>query len=165
MIAIKNVLVATDFSRPSAVALTYGRELARTSNARLHILHVVDDVRWRYSFDMTPALMVGVQESLEEAARESMKALVTDNDREQLNVQTTVLTAAGAAETIVDHATRHDIDLVVIGTHGRSGVKRLVMGSVAERVVRLARCPVLTVRDNEHEFVVGEPAVGETAGA
>jgi nucleotide-binding universal stress UspA family protein len=64
-----------------------------------------------------------------------------------------VITASSPAPVIIDYAKRHDIDVVVIGTHGRGGFERFLMGSVAERVVRTAPCPVLTVRDREREFV------------
>jgi nucleotide-binding universal stress UspA family protein len=64
-----------------------------------------------------------------------------------------VITATSPALTIVEYAQNHEIDLIVMGTHGRGALAHLFMGSVAERVVRLARCPVLTVRHPEHEFI------------
>jgi nucleotide-binding universal stress UspA family protein len=84
MIRIKNVLVATDFSEPSAVALEYGRELARTYSAKLHVLHVAEDLRWRYATDMTPPVLVDVQDDLEASLRSRLEALMTDEDRSQL---------------------------------------------------------------------------------
>ncbi len=159
MIAIKNVLVATDFSDASAVALNYARELARSYQATLHVVHIVDDLRWRYSLDMTPALMVGVQESLEEAANEQMKSLVTDEDVSQLHARQYVATAVSAPEAIVHYAEREHIDILVIGTHGRSGLSRVLMGSVAERVLRIAPCPVLTVRSHERDFLAPDSLV------
>jgi nucleotide-binding universal stress UspA family protein len=165
VIAIKNVLVATDFSDAAAAALNYGRELARSYQATLHVLHVVDDMRWRYSLDMTPSLMVGVQESLEEAARTQMNALVTDEDRRQLRAQASVQTALSTADAIVDYARTAGIDILVVGTHGRGGVQRLLLGSVAERLVRLAPCPVLTVRTKEREFIAPDALAGTKAAA
>lgn len=153
MIAIKNVLAATDFSDASAVALNYARELSRSYQATLHVVHIVDDLRWRYSLDMTPALMVGVQESLEDAANEQMTSLVTAEDLTQLHARRHVATAMSAADAIVHYAEREHIDIVVIGTHGRSGLSRVLMGSVAERVVRMAPCPMLTVRSHERSFL------------
>src|SRR5215467_1349055 len=78
MIRIKNVLVATDFSEPSAVALDYGREVARTYGAQLHVLHIVEDLRWRYATDMAPTALVGIQEDVESSARSRLNTLVTD---------------------------------------------------------------------------------------
>jgi nucleotide-binding universal stress UspA family protein len=76
-------------------------------------------------------------------------------DSDQSGPQTipVVITATSPALSIVEYAQNHEIDLIVMGTHGRGALAHLVMGSVAERVVRLARCPVLTVRHPEHEFI------------
>ena len=158
MIVIKNVLVATDYSETAATALAYGRELARSYQATLHVLHVVDDIRWRYALDMTPALMAGVQESLEDAARTQMHDLVTADDRRRLHAHAVVRTALSAADAVADYARTAGIDLVVVGTHGRGGLSRLLLGSVAERVVRVAPCPVLTVRATERDFISTDTA-------
>lgn len=160
MIAIKNVLVATDFSEASVAAVDYAREIVRRYQAVLHVVHVVDDIRWRYALDGTAVDMGAVQESLDENAAQQMAALVTDTDRSELKAKTALMTSTSVADAIVDYADRQHIDLIVIGTHGRSGLRRFVMGSVAERVVRLAPCPVLTVRGQEH---AATPAAAEGA--
>jgi nucleotide-binding universal stress UspA family protein len=159
MIRINNVLVATDFSEPSSVALDYGRELARTYGAKLHVLHVVEDLRWRYATDMAPTALVGVQEDLEASAASRLDALVTDEDRRQLRAHAVALTAVAPAEAIVQYARTEGVDVIVMGTHGRNGLAHLFMGSVAERVVRLAPCPVLTVRHPQHEFIAPDALV------
>jgi nucleotide-binding universal stress UspA family protein len=159
MIRIKNVLVATDFSEPSTVALEYGRELARTYEATLHVLHITEDLRWRFSADATPAFPAGAQEDFEAAARARLDALLTDEDRAQLYARALVQTAVNTPEAIVAYAKAETIDVVVMGTHGRSGFSHVLMGSVAERVVRLAPCPVLTVRHPEHEFIAPDALV------
>ena len=153
MIVIKNVLVATDFSEPSAVALSYGRELARSYQASLHLFHVVDDMRWRYSLDMTPELLMGVQDDLEIASRAKVNDLLSSEDRDQLHARGVVQTSPSPADAIVNHAREAGIDIIVIGTHGRGALAHMLMGSVAERVVRTAPCPVLTVRSAEREFI------------
>ena len=152
MVTLKNILVATDFSEPSGVALNYGRDLARSYNARLHVLHVVEDVMMRYSPEVGYALPQ-MQKDFEDAARRDLDKLVTDDDRSTLSIQPLVLTGANLAETIVRYARENDIDLIITGTHGRGLVKHLLMGSVAERVVRIAPCPVLTVRSHERDFI------------
>lgn len=159
MIAIKNVLVATDFSDSAQVAMNYGRELARTFQATLHVIHVVDDVRWRYSLDMTPVLMDGVQESLQEAARTQMTQLISDEDRRQLHATPVIEMAVGPAAAIVDYAKRASIDIIIAGTKGRGGMPRLLLGSVAERLVRSAPCPVLTVHAHERDFIAPDALV------
>ena len=154
MITLKNVLVATDFGEASETALQYGRDLARTFGASLHVLHVADDVRARaagvegYAVDFSE-----IQSEVEASARKQLDAVVTDEDRRQLGAKAIVQTSTTPALAIVLYAKEANVDLLVIGTHGRGGMARLFMGSVAERVVRTAPCPVLTVRHPEHEFV------------
>jgi nucleotide-binding universal stress UspA family protein len=160
MITLKNILVATDFSEPSDAALTYGRALARNFGATLHVVHVVGNV---------PTLVCGaeayavsmpeLQQELEDSARQQLAAILVDNDLPPMLVRQLVITSNAPAAAIVDYATRERIDLIVTGTQGRGGVAHLLMGSVAERVVRTAPCPVLTVRHPEHEFVVPDTLV------
>jgi len=159
MIRIKNVLVATDFSEPSTVALEYGREIARTYDATLHVIHVTEDLRWRFAADATPAFPAGAQEDLEAAARTRLDAILNDEDRTQLRARAVVNTAVNTPEAIVAYSTAEAIDVIVMGTHGRSGFAHVLLGSVAERVVRLAPCPVLTVRHPEHEFIAPDALV------
>jgi nucleotide-binding universal stress UspA family protein len=153
MVAIKNILVATDFSEPSGVALAYGRDLARTYNARLHVLHVVEDVMLRY----TPEVgFIGkdLQKDLEDSARRDLDALIRDDDRNELGAVGVMTRGINPAKTIVEYAKSNPIDLIVTGTHGRGAVEHLLLGSVAERVVRTAPCPVLTVHAHERDFIV-----------
>ena len=153
MVAIKNILVATDFSEPSGVALAYGRDLARNYNARLHVVHVVEDVLLRYAAE---AGMIGadLQTDLETRARRDLDALVRDDDRKELGAVAVVIRSMNVAGAIVEHAKSNSIDLIVTGTRGRGAIQHLLMGSVAERVVRTAPCPVLTVHAHERDFIV-----------
>ena len=160
MITLKNILVATDFSEPSDAALTYGRALARNFGATLHVVHVVGYVdALVYGADAYAVSIPELQEDLEQAARTQLANLLVDNDRPALPIQQVVLTSNMPAAAIVDYASRQLIDLIVSGTHGRGAVAHLFMGSVAERLVRTAPCPVLTVRHPEHEFVVPDALV------
>ena len=159
MIRIKNVLVATDFSEPSTVALEYGREIARTYDATLHVIHVTEDLRWRFAADATLAFPAGAQEDLEAAARTRLDAILHDEDRTQRRARAVVNTAVNTPEAIVAYSKAAAIDVIVMGTHGRSGFAHVLLGSVAERVVRLAPCPVLTVRHPEHEFIAPDALV------
>jgi nucleotide-binding universal stress UspA family protein len=158
MVTLKNILVATDFSEPSAVALNYGRDLARSYNARLHVLNVVEDVMMRYSPEVGFAVPQ-MQKDFEDAAQRELAKLVTDDDRRTLAVQPLVMTGVNVAETIISYAKDKAIDLIITGTHGRGAVKHFLMGSVAERVVRSAPCPVLTVRTNERDFIAPDAMV------
>lgn len=156
MIALKNILVATDFSESAAVALAYGRDLARTFDARLHVVHVVEDVLMRYSPEVSFSVPE-LQRDLEKASVRDLASLITEDDRRTLQVVTAVETATNIPFALIDYARNHRIDLIVTGTHGRGGVKHLLMGSVAERVVRTAPCPVLTVKERERDFIVPDP--------
>jgi universal stress protein A len=152
MIVLKNILVASDFSEPSANALAYGRDLARSYNATLHVLHVTENILSRYAPEVAFSVPE-MQRDLDRAARRELDALITADDLRTLRVVPALESATNAATAIVDYANTHEIDLIVTGTHGRSVVQHLIMGSVAERVVRTAPCPVLTVRTHEREFI------------
>lgn len=162
MIALKNVLVATDFSEPSDVALGYGRHFARTFGARLHVLHVVENVMARFAADAYPVLLPDLQREVEEAGEKQLIAALENEDFQQLEAVPAVVTSTAPAAAIVEYAKEHDVDLIILGTHGRGAVAKLLMGSVAERVVRTAGCPVLTVRHPEHEFIVPDALVAVT---
>ena len=148
MIALRNVLVAVDFGEASEAALTYGRNFARRFDARLHAIHVLEN---RF---LRP--MLNDPQAVENATWRQLLDRLTILDREDLNAVAVVRTSDDPAMEIVRYAREQNIDLIVVGTHGRRGVAHLLAGSVAEHVVRAARCPVLTVRHPEHEFVVSD---------
>ena len=153
MIALKNVLVATDFGEAADAALTYGRALAGRFGATLHVLHVADNIYLRAYGPEPPVVLPTLQTDIEEAARKRLADLLVDSDASGPPTTPTVLTSSAPAFAIVDYARDNNIDLIVMGTHGRQALAHIMMGSVAERVVRMAPCPVLTVRHPEHEFV------------
>jgi nucleotide-binding universal stress UspA family protein len=154
MIVLKRVLVATDFSAPSDAALTYGRALAQTFGASLHLLHVSENQFLR-PVAADPA-------TLTSAHLRWLDDRLTATDRDRLRARAVVQISDSPAKAIVDYARTEAIDLIVLGTHGRSAMSQILVGSVAERVVRTAPCPVLTVRHPEHEFVI--PDVSAPAG-
>jgi nucleotide-binding universal stress UspA family protein len=162
MIALKRVLVATDFGGPSDAALIYGRELARSFGAQLVVLHVVDNT-------LTGSVAANgyvftdpeLQRSVEAAGLRGVENLLGPEDRAGLRAQAVIVISNAPADAIVGYARDAGIGLIVLGTHGRGLVAHLLLGSVAERVVRIAPCPVLTVRHPEREFVLPDalPAV------
>jgi nucleotide-binding universal stress UspA family protein len=163
MIRLKNILVATDFSEPSDAALAYGRQLARSFGARLIVFHAAENIAARgYGADGFVFLEPDLQSQVEAAARTHARSLISDEDCQELGAEAVVVTAISPAAAITEYARREQIDLIIVGTHGRSGVAHLMMGSVAERVVRTAPCPVLTVRHPEHEFVLPDALVALT---
>jgi nucleotide-binding universal stress UspA family protein len=153
MIILKRVLVATDFGAPSDAALTYGRELARTFGASLHLLHVAEN-----QFLRPLATDPG---TLAAAHLRWLDDRLTAADRNELGGRAVVEVSDSPAQAIVDYARAGAIDLIVMGTAGRSAVSQILVGSVAERVVRTAPCPVLTVRQPEHEFVIPDASQKE----
>jgi nucleotide-binding universal stress UspA family protein len=152
MIALKRILVATDFSEPANVAVAYGRDLARQYDATLHVIHVIENATAYYGSEGGFAL-ADVERHIERSAREELDALIASNGDGRLDVVAVVTRASNIAHAITEYARDHGIDLVIVGTHGRGAVSRFLMGSVAERVVRSAPCPVLTVRAHARNFV------------
>lgn len=150
MIRLTQILVATDFGEASEVAMDYGRALARTFGSSLHLLHVMQNPFLRP--------MPADPHELKTATAMRLAQQVTEDDRRALHANAVLETSDNPAEEIVKYAGAHDIDLIVMGTHGRGGMAQVLMGSVAEKVVRTAPCPVLTVRHPEHEFVVPDAA-------
>jgi nucleotide-binding universal stress UspA family protein len=138
MTAIQNVLIPTDFSTTSDAALRHAVTMARTFGARLYVLHVPG----RTGENFEANFPIGQFERL---APEKLALLLSPEEIAQLKPEYALRIGAPADE-IVQYAKTRDVDLIVMGTHGRSGVAHLLLGSVAEHVVRMAPCPVLLVR-------------------
>ena len=140
------ILVPTDFSPSSDAALACARAVAKRFGASLHLLHVVNDpYRVLYSNDVYVAEVEGLRTDLvNEAIRALKERSAPSADEPPATVDAIIGTPAAS---IVEYAEGRDIDLIVMGTHGRDGMSHVLMGSVAERVVRMAPCPVLTVRE------------------
>jgi len=153
MIELHRILVPTDFSEHSRQALRYGIALAEKFGADLHLLHVLQDV----SVYQPDAVTVGPPvvppvAALTAAARQTLAKTIADHQLERLGARAEVREGP-PVEEIVDYAHEHAIDLIVIATHGRGWLAHLLLGSVAEKVVRKAPCPVMAVHLAEHEFV------------
>ena len=110
-----------------------------------------------YSADALGYLPLGIKESWQREADKHLNALLTPAERSAFRATTTVLFSGSAAREIVEQAQNNQIDLIVMGTHGRGGLAHLLLGSVAERVVRIAACPVLTVRGTATVRAVATP--------
>jgi nucleotide-binding universal stress UspA family protein len=147
MIRLKKILLATDFGDSSAFALEYARELATKFGAELHIIHVVADIGQAALGAPGLAMdMVELQRNLEREGAGRVEALLTTFDRDVLRAKTVCRTAGHPAEAIVDYAKEAGADVIVVGTHGRQGLSHMLVGSVAERVVRSAPCPVVVAK-------------------
>jgi nucleotide-binding universal stress UspA family protein len=166
MITLNNILVATDFGEASEAALRYGRELAKRFDATLHVLTVAENVAIAtLGAETFAAIAPELQHQIEATARQALDEAIIDSDHSGPVTRPIVVTSSSPATAIVDYARDHDINLIVMGTNGRGVVEHFLMGSVAERVVRLAPCPVLTVRARERDFVQADTLVRTRAAA
>jgi nucleotide-binding universal stress UspA family protein len=146
---VRKKLVPTDFEQTSGLALVYARDLARLFGATLQVVHVIqDEFALAGGTEGSVATLPRLRRELEECATARINELLTEQDR-AAGVTSAVLLSSLPADAIVEHARTSGADLIVMGTHGRGGVSPHVIGSVAERVVRVAPCPVLTVRPPE----------------
>jgi nucleotide-binding universal stress UspA family protein len=147
MIALRQILLPTDFSEPSVNALKYAKAFADNFKASLHLMHVLETVY--YGWEVPPL----IDEEIEEGAKKQLHSLLTEAECQQYQAQFHLRRGSPFLE-IVRHARDQNVDLIVMGTHGRGPIAHMLLGSVAEKVVRKAPCPVLTVRHPEHEFVM-----------
>jgi nucleotide-binding universal stress UspA family protein len=149
---ITRILVPVDFSAHSDRALRYATSLANRFNAAIEVLHVVEDpfIIGAWSPEVIAPSIPELRAELVAAARKKLDdiqvAAVDQSGGFKKTVSTTVSTGS-AADSIKDYAQTGGFDLIVMGTHGRSGLSHALLGSVAERVVRTAPCPVMTVRE------------------
>ncbi|MDB5339293.1 MAG: putative universal stress protein [Planctomycetaceae bacterium] len=152
MANFKRILLAADFSETSACAVEHAVLMAKTFDAALHVLHVVENE--------VPAMMDGLSylpanffEEIEKQAAEQLEQVISREDRDKLSV-TLVMRRGASFLEIIRYAREQKMDLIVLGTHGRGALAHVLLGSVAEKVVRKAPCAVLTVRHPKHEFVM-----------
>lgn len=146
MSRIRRILVPVDFSDTSDAALAYARTLADSLGASLHVVHVFNDMYGEaIAADMSGVVYESMRASAVRTARRDLLKRMPPADRKRFR-GTTTLVSGIPAEAIVECATSRAMDLIVMGTHGRRGFAHMLLGSVAEQVVRAAPCPVLTVR-------------------
>lgn len=146
------ILVPTDFGAASDAALECATELARRFGSDLYLLHVVEDPMaiGVWTPDVYVAASAELRDRLLRDAQQRLDSALSENERKQFNACLEVR-VGGAGETIGEFAREKTIELIVMGTHGRRGLSHMFLGSVAERMVRTAPCPVLTIRaDRRH---------------
>lgn len=153
MRAIQHLLVPIDFGKASDQALAIAMQLGKVLQARLTLLHVVQ----------TPLMTgletgIGIAQYLDDLQSQAQQSLARYAQRVKtsgLDCET-IIELALPYQHIVDYAARQHVDLIVMGTHGHTGLQHMLLGSVAERVVRLAPCPVLVTRGAEEEKASAE---------
>ena len=155
MIKLKKVLLPTDFSDSARHALTYGVSFAKEYGAELVLLHVVENLTVGYASDLFPVPMAEVFQEISGYAKTELAKLGEEARSRGLTVREEVVQGKPSAE-IIRFASENEIDMIVLGTHGKGMLDQALFGSTTERVVRRSPCPVLTVRPAGHEFVEGD---------
>jgi nucleotide-binding universal stress UspA family protein len=145
-LVFRKILVPTDFSETADTALYYAKELALQFGAELHLLHVCEDPMLLSGWPLSePGSAAEVGEEAA-ALREQLTNLIPPERRKQLKAEVHVILGDSTGASISRYAQDGEFELIVMGTHGRGAIGHTLMGSVAEKVVRSAPCPVLTIR-------------------
>ncbi|RMG59407.1 MAG: universal stress protein [Deltaproteobacteria bacterium] len=141
------ILLPVDLSEPSRLACEYAINLARVFDSRIIVLHVIDESVTE-AFSMSGLEFENFRETSVGRAREALDAFVEENFRGFENYDV-LLEMGNPPEVIIETAEKKRVSLIVMASHGRTGIERVLFGSVAEKVVRLAPCPVFTVRERK----------------
>jgi nucleotide-binding universal stress UspA family protein len=141
---IKNILCTVDFSEMSSKVADYAQHLAKSLQASVKVLYVAPSLSQYVGFHVPPASIENFVGEIVTGAEKSMETFIQENF-EDVPVEGDVVSGY-AAEEILDYAEKKDMDMIVMGTHGRKGIDRVLFGSVAEKVVKSAKMPVLTIR-------------------
>ncbi len=143
---IKKILVPIDFSDYSKSALKYAVNFCKNFNAEMILIYVVEPVIYPPDFSMGQIAIPSVNAEWDERARQELDKLAKEEIPDSVPVKTIIKTGKPFLE-IIENAGELDVDLIIIATHGRTGVEHILFGSTAEKVVRKAPCPVLTLRE------------------
>ena len=144
MIDIKKVLFPVDFTKGSKKVLPFVKFFVDKCGAELHLVHVVRGPEDFTGFDMGAAWFSSFEQELIKGAQKAMDRFVSEELGDDPNVRTRIL-MGDAVDEITNYAAENAIDIIVMGTHGRKGLEKIMFGSVAEGVVKAASCPVITV--------------------
>lgn len=143
---INKVLVPIDFSDYSKSALRYAVNFAKSFNAEIILIYVVEPVIYPPDFSMGQIAMPSINTEWDDRAKDELQKLAKSEIIGAVKVKTIIKTGKPFVE-IIETAKEENVDLIIIATHGRSGVEHILFGSTAEKVVRKAPCPVLTLRE------------------
>ena len=153
-IQMKRILLPTDFSEFSRYAMDYAVSFAAQYQARLYVLHVLVSPHALVGYEAAPFVSYErLFADMKRSADQAMSSFIPEDVKKDLQVETAIAQGTPFLE-ILKFAKEKDVDLIVIATHGRTGLKHVLFGSVAEKVVRKSPCPVLSIRHPEHEFVM-----------
>ena len=160
---IKNILVPTDFSAGSQEAVRYAYDLAVALDATLHVMHVLENPFAPGAFmEMYTPPSPEYFLDMERQAEAKLKAALSADQQARVKAVLTTRLGVPATEILDRLQAEPAIDLLVMATHGRGGVARFVMGSVTDKIIRSAPCPVVTMREHPHAQQPQERASAET---
>lgn len=142
----RHILIPLDGSKLAEAAVKEGAAIAAMSMAKITLLSVIRPIEDVITIDTHHSIFIDEQANIRQQQTYSYLHLIAEKIRDEKTAVHTVIETGNAGEVIIDYASNHDIDLIVMATHGRSGLKRWVYGSVAEKVLRAALQPVLLVR-------------------
>jgi universal stress protein A len=151
IVDLKKILVPIDFSDPSKKAFKYALRFAKEFGSEITLVHIIEPVMPLMFEGLTMPSPAAETESSD--AAKSLKALVASARKERIVAVRAMFRRGIASHEIVEVAKELDVDLIVMATHGYTGWKHFAIGSTAERVMRAAPCPVLVVREKEHDFL------------
>ncbi len=158
MLKIERILCPVDFSESSTKGFEYAVSFAARYKAKLYVQHVIEPATALFTYENLPEWRK-VYAKFRAGAKEALEKLIASGAAQQVQPET-VLQVGDPADLILKLGQKEAVDLIVMGTHGRRGLDRLVTGSVTERVLRKAHCPVLAVRKPVHDIVSQEPEHG-----
>lgn len=146
----RKILCPVDFSQFTQDVINYAVDLAKKYGAELHVMHVVPNMTYftPYESFLTPENLVVIEKNIQDEVEKKFTRLLKHDD---VPTKTAIRTGAPFVE-IIDYAKTESIDLIVMGTHGHSGLEHILIGNVAEKVVRKSPCPVMTIRPKGKEF-------------
>ncbi len=154
---MRQILAPTDFSQPAKQAVDYAFELAQAFGAKLILLHVIEVPLYPTGGFMPPGMAAVLLGEWERQARMDLAEVLSESRDAPVEIMRRVVIGS-ASRAIIEVAAAEQVDVIVMATHGRSGVSHLIMGSVTERVVRLAPCAVLTIRPTALHTSHAEPS-------
>lgn len=151
-IDLNRILVPIDFSEYSRKALQYAIPFARQFNASIDLIYVVEPTVYPADFSFGQVGFPAIEDELRKRAAEELDELLRYEFSKRVPAKRAIRTGKAFYE-IIQYAREEKMDLIIIATHGHSGIEHALFGSTAEKVVRKAPCPVLVVRNDEREFV------------
>jgi nucleotide-binding universal stress UspA family protein len=152
-IQLKQILVPIDFSEHSKKALQYAIPFARQFQAKIIALYVVEPTIYPADFSFGQVGIPNIETELQSKGEQELKTLLTEIVGGRVPAEALVRTGLPFVE-VINFAHESDIDLIIVATHGHTGVEHILFGSTAEKIVRKAPCPVLVVRSDERDFVI-----------